>query len=398
MFLAAAPYFQSRFADNQKILTNFQAAITSVSTVTNFSSLLLLTNFQSKASYTKRIIWSLVLNICVFSLLAVSTTYFRDVSSTGYLIFTLIMVFCSSIGTGLCGNGAFAFAASFGRPEYLQALMTGQAIAGVLPSVAQILSVLAFPDPDNLVGAGAEASALAKENTMSALIYFLTACGVSALCLICVLPLVRKHNQALENQKLATMTSLEPTQDTGRKSISIWVLYKKLHWLAAAVIVSFSVSMFFPVFTQKIVSIVPVDEAPRILKPSAFIPLGFLLWNLGDLLGRLSTLVLFLGGGFLRRPVFLLILGFLRIGFIPLYLLCNIQNNGAVIQSDAFYLFVVQLFFGGTNGWLGSICMMDFAKYVEEGEREAAGGFMSLNLVAGLMCGSLLSFAANNVS
>jgi solute carrier family 29 (equilibrative nucleoside transporter), member 1/2/3 len=41
--------------------------------------------------------------------------------------------------------------------------------------------------------------------------------------------------------------------------------------------------------------------------------------------------------------------------------------------------------------------MMDFAEYVEAGEREAAGGFMAVNLVAGLMTGSLLSFGAAGV-
>jgi equilibrative nucleoside transporter 1/2/3 len=81
-----------------------------------------------------------------------------------------------------------------------------------------------------------------------------------------------------------------------------------------------------------------------------------------------------------------------------LYLLCNIENNGAVIKSDAFYLFVVSFGFGATNGWLGSLCMMGAGDYIEEGEREAAGGFMAVNLSAGLTFGSLFSFAAAGVS
>ncbi len=77
-----------------------------------------------------------------------------------------------------------------------------------------------------------------------------------------------------------------------------------------------------------------------------------------------------------------------------MYFLCNVQGRGAIISSDAFYLFVVQFGFGISNGWLSSLCMMAPGDYVEEGEREAAGGFMAVNLVAGLMVGSLLSFAA----
>lgn len=398
MFLAAAPYFQSRFADNQTILANFQAAITSVATVTNFVSMLMLTNMQATANYPFRILASLVLNMIVFSLLAISTVLFRAITSTSYLIFTLIMVFCTSVGTGLCQNGAFAFAASFSRPEYLQAIMTGQAIAGVLPSMAQIITVLGVPEPDSTAGASALATALAKENRTAAFIYFLTATGIGTSCFISILPLVRKYHLIAENQKLAAMTSYDDDERPARETVGMLTLYKKLHWHAAAIFVCFAVSMFMPVFTQKILSNVDQATAPRLLKPSAFIPLGFLVWNIGDLGGRLLTLGPLAGGAAIRHPPILLMLAFLRVGFIPLYLLCNIGGHGATIPNDAFYLFVVQFLFGATNGWLGSVCMMDFVTYVDDGEREAAGGFMAVNLIAGLMVGSLMSFAANGVS
>lgn len=81
-----------------------------------------------------------------------------------------------------------------------------------------------------------------------------------------------------------------------------------------------------------------------------------------------------------------------RIAFIPLYLLCNIRGRGAAINSDTFYLIIVQFLFGLSNGWLGSNCMMGSVEWVDVDEREAAGGFMGLMLVAGLTVGSLLSF------
>jgi len=395
MFLAAAPYFQTRFQDNENILAHFQSAIISVGCVTNLSSMLILAQLQSKASYPKRILSSLGINIIVFSLLSVSTSYFRMVSSTGYLVFTLIMVFSTSIATGLCQNGAFAFASSFGRPEYIQAIMTGQAVAGVLPSVAQILSVLAVPAPDHWANATEEDAAMNHENTTSAFIYFLTATTISVICLFAVIPLIRKHNRILESQMMTSITSIEEAEQAKRKVVSMWTLYKKLHFLAASVFLCFTVTMFFPVFTQKIVSVLPEDRAPRLFRSAAFIPLGFLVWNLGDLMGRLVTLLPF---SMRHRPVVLFILAILRIGFLPLYLLCNIQGHGAKINSDAFYLFVVQFGFGGTNGWLSSRCMMGAGEYVEDGEREAAGGFMAVNLVAGLTAGSLLSFAAAGVA
>ena len=395
MFLAAAPYFQSRFRDNENILAHFQPAITSVGCVTNLSSMVVLAQFQKGASYPKRILSALALNIIVFSLLAISTSYFRAVSSTGYLVFTLIMVFSTSCATGLCQNGAFAFASSFGRPEYIQAIMTGQAVAGVLPSVAQILSVLFVPAPDHWASAETENATIDQNNITSAFIYFLTATVISIIAFGSVIPLVRKHNHIIESQMMASMTSVEEAEQAKRKVVSMWTLYKKLHWLAASVFICFAVTMFFPVFTQKVVSVIPEDRAPRLFRSAAFIPLGFLIWNLGDLAGRLTTLLPF---SMRHRPIPLFVFSILRIGFLPMYLLCNIQGNGAIIKSDAFYLFVVQFWFGATNGWLSSSCMMGANDYVEGGEREAAGGFMAVNLVGGLTAGSLLSFAAAGVS
>ena len=55
----------------------------------------------------------------------------------------------------------------------------------------------------------------------------------------------------------------------------------------------------------------------------------------------------------------------------------------------------MQLLFGLTNGFLGSICMMGASAEgtgIEPDEREAAGGFMGLMLVGGLTVGSLASF------
>ncbi len=62
-----------------------------------------------------------------------------------------------------------------------------------------------------------------------------------------------------------------------------------------------------------------------------------------------------------------------------------------------FYLGVVQVLFGVTNGWLGSSAMMAAGEWVADGEREAAGGFMSLCLVGGLTVGSVLSFTAAGI-
>ncbi|KAI0480375.1 nucleoside transporter-domain-containing protein [Xylariaceae sp. FL0804] len=393
MFLAAAPYFQLRFQTDDWAVQNFQSAILSVSTLVNLGVMFYLTSIQYSASYPFRINLALYINVGVFALLTVSTAAFLDVSPSAYLTFLLVMVAFAAWSAGLIQNGAFAFAASFGRPEYMQAIMAGQGIAGVLPALVQVVSVLVAPPSDAAEGAGKPG---AGKGT-AAFIYFLAAVIVSVVALLSFIPLVSRHNRIVESrlidQMASSMTSVEEAEQAARKVVSMVTLFRKLHWLAAGVFMCFVVTMFFPVFTPKILSVTPTAEAPALFKPAAFIPLGFLFWNLGDLVGRAGSLKFSLR----RRPALLFAISIGRLVFLPLYALCNIHGRGATVNSDVFYLLVVQFLFGTTNGWLASNCMMAAAEWVDEGEREASGGFMGLCLVAGLAFGSLLSFTAAGI-
>jgi len=386
MFLAAFPYFSNRFSTSPWLLTHFPSAIISVSTLTNLVSMGLLTHLQATASYPNRIISSLILNIVCFTLLAISTVTFQHVSAELYFAFLMLIVFSASLATGLCQNGVFAYVAGSGVGEYTQAIMTGQGVAGVLPCIAQIASVLSVPEQDSRKGA-------TQESPKSAFAYFFTATGVSALALFAFLFLLRQHSSS--TMAKPTIEGLDsPEQDSppsSKKSIPFLALFLKLRYLALAVAVTFAITMLvFPVFTQAIPSVQPPSTAPRLLKPACFIPLAFLFWNTGDLLGRLSTLISSIS--LTSHPRILFLLSILRTGFIPLYYLCNMGGQGAVVNSDLFYLVVVQFLFGLSNGYLGSSGMMGVEEWVEEEEREAAGGFMGLWLVGGLTVGSFGSF------
>ncbi|PTB43138.1 uncharacterized protein TrAFT101_001696 [Trichoderma asperellum] len=389
MFLAAAPYFASRFAGDAWIEANFQSTILTVSTLTTLVVVLILSNIQSSASYPFRINLALVINSVIFGLLTISTAVFLDASPRQYLSFVLVMVALTAWAAGLMQNGAFAFAAGFGRPEYMQALMVGQGVAGVLPSIAQVVSVLVFPpSKENTSGE--------REGELSAFYYFLAAVVISIITLGAIIPLVRRHNRMvadrLSERLTSSMTSIEEAERATRKVVSLLYLLKKLHWLAFGVALIFTVTMFFPVFTVKILSV--HEDGGLIFQPFAFIPVGFLFWNLGDLAGRIATMLPY---SLTKRPFLLFVLTVARVGFLPLYLLCNIHGRGAIIPSDFFYLVIVQVLFGMTNGWLCSNIMMASGEWVEENEREATGGFMGLCLVAGLASGSLLSFTASGI-
>jgi equilibrative nucleoside transporter 1/2/3 len=383
MFLAAAPYFQHRFASDDRLLRNFQSAELSVSTVGSFGSIIVLTNLQARASYPKRIMASLSINLVVFIFLALSTRLFLWVSAGVYFAFLMIIVFCTSLAAALCQNGLFAYVSGFGREEYTQAIMMGQGIAGVLPCIAQIVSVLSVPERKSEQGAP-------QESSTSAFAYFLTATVISTLSLVAFVYLRSRHGSK-ERIKHA-LDSDEGGSDSALKTVPLTRLFRKLFWIGGAVFLTFTITMFFPVFTGQILSVRDLTSAPRLFHPSSFIPLAFFFWNLGDLIGR--TLPAIPALSLTARPRILFILAISRVVFIPMYFLCNIGGKGARVSSDAFYLLVVQVLYGISNGYVGSSCMMGFVEWVEVDEREAAGGFMSLCLVAGLTAGSFLSFLA----
>ncbi|KAL5119349.1 hypothetical protein ACEQ8H_002836 [Pleosporales sp. CAS-2024a] len=388
MFLAAAPYFDHRFDSSPPLRRNFQPAILSVSTVGNLGSMIVLTKLQARANYPKRIAFSLALDAVIFSLLALSTKLFVSVPVGLYFAFLMLMVLSASLATALCQNGVFAFVAGFGREEYTQGIMAGQGIAGVLPALTQIVSVLSVPQSMK------QPDSVPAESGTSACAYFLTATAVSALAMVAFFRLLSRPSTKHRLQR----TVLEDTADMAdsvqslRRDIPLTRLFRKLFWLATAVFITFAVTMFFPVFTSKIYSIRDPATAPRLFQPSAFIPLGFFFWNLGDLVGRTCPALPALR--LTHRPRLLCFLAVARLAFLPTYFLCNIGGTGASVRSDLFYLIIVQLSFGLSNGYLGSSCMMGFAEYVEAEELEAAGSFMSLSLVGGLATGSFLSFAA----
>ncbi|KAK2604292.1 hypothetical protein N8I77_007235 [Diaporthe amygdali] len=414
MFLAASPYFASRFSDDPWATENFQSAILSVSTLTNLGSMLALTNMQRSANYPNRIKLALAINTAAFALLTLSTSIFTTVSARWYLTFLLVDVCFAALATGLFQNGAFAFAASFGRPEYTQAIMAGQGVAGVLPALAQIVSVLAVPPPSSSSSSPAQGGSSSSTDAgddpvgSAAFIYFLTAVLVSLGTLLAFLPLVRRHDRLVEARMAASHPDLaasvlsthshhdiQEAEQAARRVVGMRALFRKLHWLAGSVFMCFAVAMFFPVFTAKIPS--TNGGGSRLFDAEVFIPLSFFAWNLGDLVGRIATAGHWNVSVRGRMPAVLFLVSVARVGFLPLYMLCNIRGRGAVVPSDVFYLAVVQFPFGLTNGWLASNSMIGAAEWVEEDEREAAGGFMGLSLVAGLASGSLLSFTAAGI-
>ena len=383
MFLASAPYFQYRFEASPWIENNFQSSILVVSTIFSMSSMILLTRAQKNASYPHRLWIALVVNLVTNVLLTISSVTFQTTVG-GYFGFILVMVAMSGVATSLQQNALFSMASGLGREEYVQGLMAGQGVAGVAPCIVQIISVLSVSQGESKEdGAGSAAK--------SAFVFFLTAVGIALAAMVALGYLMQRHQQLLST-KAPVEAHGEDDSEPGLKNhnVNLQVLGWKLRYYASALFLCFGLTMVFPVFAQEIYSIVPENEAPRLLQRASFIPLALLVWNTGDVIGRSSTLIPRLRLTYAPKVALAVAVG--RFGFLPLFFLCNIKGRGALVESDLFYLVIVQFLFGLTNGWLGSACMMAAPHWAEDSEKAATGGFMSLVLVSGLTVGGLCSF------
>lgn len=156
--------------------------------------------------------------------------------------------------------------------------------------------------------------------------------------------------------------------------------------------------MLFPSITALIKSTKRSDTHSRFYDDDIFVAFHFLLFNVGDWVGRImpvsSVFQIF-------KVNQLIILSALRSVFMPLFLVCNVivseqRKLPVLIQNDFVYFLIVWIF-AVTNGWICSLCMMtapQLKTIQSPKEKSMTGSVMSFSLVTGLAIGGSLSFIA----
>uniref|UniRef100_A0A673C910 Equilibrative nucleoside transporter 1-like n=1 Tax=Sphaeramia orbicularis TaxID=375764 RepID=A0A673C910_9TELE len=152
---------------------------------------------------------------------------------------------------------------------------------------------------------------------------------------------------------------------------------------------------FFQYYMESNSSRPAVDEENKmdlLKKDFYFIPVScFLLFNVMDWAGRSLTAVCMWPG---KDSIWLPVLVGLRIIFIPLFVLCNVQPRKylpVLFAHDAWYI-IFMIFFSFSNGYLASLCMCFGPKKVPPHEAETAGAIMAFFLSLGLALGAAVSF------
>ncbi|XP_010332242.2 equilibrative nucleoside transporter 1 isoform X2 [Saimiri boliviensis] len=349
-----------------------------------------------------RILGSLVAILLVFLITAILVKVQLD--PLPFFVITMIKIMLiNSFGAILQGS-LFGLAGLL-PASYTAPIMSGQGLAGFFASVAMICAI-----------------ASGSELSESAFGYFITACVVIILNIICYLGLPRlefyRYYQQLklegpgeQETKLdliskESSTTCHPAGEEPRagkeesgvsvshsqatnESHSIKAILKNISVLAFSVCFIFTITIgMFPAVAVEVKSSIAGTSAWE----HYFIPVScFLTFNVFDWLGRSLTAVFMWPGKDSRWLPGLVVA---RLVFVPLLLLCNIKPRRyltVVFEHDAWFI-IFMAAFAFSNGYLASLCMCFGPKKVKPAEAETAGAIMAFFLCLGLALGAVFSF------
>uniref|UniRef100_A0A8C9YU50 Solute carrier family 29 member 1a n=1 Tax=Sander lucioperca TaxID=283035 RepID=A0A8C9YU50_SANLU len=317
-----------------------------------------------------RISGSLVVILVVFLLTAVLVKV--DVAPLPFFTITMIKIICiNSFGAILQGS-LFGLAGIL-PASYTTPIMSGQGLAGTFAAFSMICAL-------------ASGSALQD----SAFGYFITACVVILLAIMSYFVLPRMRGVCFSESSAEKRPVVSLMEDEAKPTVSVVNIFKQIWVMALSVCFIFTVTIgTFPAVTVEVESTVAAGGAWG----TYFIPVScFLLFNLMDWAGRSLTAVCMWPG---KDSMWLPVLVGLRVVFVPLFMLCNVQPRNylpVLFGHDAWYI-VFMIFFSFSNGYLASLCMCFGPKKVSQHEAETAGAIMAFFLSLGLALGAAVSFA-----
>ncbi|KIJ32362.1 hypothetical protein M422DRAFT_184605 [Sphaerobolus stellatus SS14] len=412
--ITAMPYFRSRL-EGSVLQSSFGSYLTVTFTVANFCFLAhatVNTKNSNSARTTRRTLWIITVLNALFTL-----TTFTVLSPTLFFFFVILNGILQATAGSYLQSAVMAVASLFG-PTTIQSIMSGQAAIGVLVSLIQVLSAVASVKTGGQVVQAEDDEAA----TRAAFLFF----GVSTLFMVLavilhswlltipaykvvVIPYESMKGvigQAEEREGLVghSRNVSQSASIKGSKKNHILEVAKLNIEYNFAVAYTFIITLaVFPAITSSITS-VHVPPTSLFTRPLLFIALHFLIFNVGDLIGRYLPLIPRLQV-WSSRP--LLYLSLARTLFIPAFLACNVggsSNSPAdsiVIKSDMMF-FLILLIFSVTNGYLGSIIMMtapspQHNKRLEHRPEDVdiAATIAQFCLVGGLVIGSFVSFGVS---
>jgi len=353
------------------------------SMVPNVIFLILNGVFGHKFKTQPRLIVSLVFVIILFIFTSVMVKIDTDTWQSTFMYLTLASVVAININAAIFQGGILGVAGKF-PPSYMGAVFSGQAVGGIFASGTNVVVL-----------------ALGATPTQAAFFCFVLSVVFLGTALVAYFVATRSEfyrhylgegdaqvhddHKLLDNSpqhKTKIPVKVNPLSVLG----SIWPY-------GLAVFLTFMVTLgCFPAITVRVKSTVAEGLWPE----KFFIPVScFLLFNVGDYLGRFLASMIQLPKPGKFGATLTLILSLVRICFIPLFLFCNAVPGArsltpVLMESDTAYIIIMSIF-SISNGYLGSICMMSAPQVVLDEEAQTAASLMVALLGVGLGTGAFLS-------
>uniref|UniRef100_A0AAQ4NSN5 Solute carrier family 29 member 1a n=1 Tax=Gasterosteus aculeatus aculeatus TaxID=481459 RepID=A0AAQ4NSN5_GASAC len=317
-----------------------------------------------------RIIGSLAVIFVVFLLTAVFVKV--DVAPLPFFTLTMLkIIFINSFGAILQGS-LFGLAGIL-PASYTTPIMSGQGLAGTFAAFSMICALASGSDLED-----------------GAFGYFITACFVILLAIGSYIALPKMTVLVCFSESGEKRPVVSLGEEEAPPTVSVINIFKQIWVMALSVCFIFTITIgTFPAITVDVRSTVADGGAWE----TYFIPVScFLLFNLMDWAGRSLTAVCMWPG---KDSVWLPVMVGLRVVFVPLFMLCNVQPRHSLpvwFAHDALYI-IFMIVFAFSNGYLASLCMCFGPKKVPPHEAETAGAIMAFFLSLGLALGAAVSFA-----
>jgi solute carrier family 29 (equilibrative nucleoside transporter), member 1/2/3 len=191
--------------------------------------------------------------------------------------------------------------------------------------------------------------------------------------------------------------------------LTTYDVWKIIESPVLCIFITFLITLsFFPGFTSQLSSIHQCTNKSSRFYNDLYVPTTFLIFNIGDLMGRIMASYI-PSSCFLRNRIGLVRLSYLRLIFVPLFLLCNtiVTSSGELlflpqIASDIYSL-MIQILFAVTNGLLLSLSFMiapqllplytrDTNRINNDHNERCMSEMLNLSVSLGLLSGSLCSY------
>ncbi|KAH8249627.1 hypothetical protein KR032_010954 [Drosophila birchii] len=388
-FVTAEDYWKYKFrntsingTDPDEELTPLQRSFTCdlalTATISGTTFLLLNAIYGHHVSLRQKMVGTLWMILILFGL----TTGFVEVNTDKwqeqFFLITLIIVVLLNISAATMSGALYGVAGLF-PSEFMTAVVSGQALGGILTALAFIL-VLAFDTGPNT----------------TAFIFFIVGGGLILLCLVCYeilahQPFFKYYLEGGDKYKVIRAVPSHSRNDEGEGEVVLEPIMRQVmskiyvHVICLALLYATTLSVY-PAVTVLMQSEYKHSEWTDVY----YLPVvNYLFFNCGDYFGRLFA-------GWLERPVnqqTSLLITIVRMVMVPFFLCSNSSEHQflPVLVKHDYSFIAMMIVFALSNGYLTNILLIMAPKSVKQHERQLASSIMAAALSCGMAVGSLLS-------